>query len=42
MYKSLNGLWKFDIVKTPAQRPTNFFEPNLDVSKWSGNQVPSN
>ncbi|WP_426484875.1 glycoside hydrolase family 2 TIM barrel-domain containing protein [Flavobacterium sp. 2] len=42
LYQSLNGLWKFDIVKTPAQRPTNFFEPNLDVSKWSEIQVPSN
>ncbi|MRX69548.1 beta-galactosidase [Flavobacterium resistens] len=42
LYQSLNGLWKFDIVKTPAQRPTNFFEPGLDVSKWSEIQVPSN
>ncbi|MCR4029702.1 MULTISPECIES: glycoside hydrolase family 2 TIM barrel-domain containing protein [Flavobacterium] len=42
LYQSLNGLWKFDIVKTPAQRPANFFEPGLNVSKWSEIQVPSN
>ena len=42
LYKSLNGTWKFDIVKTPAERPTDFYEVDLDDSAWSNIQVPSN
>lgn len=42
LYQSLNGLWKFDIVKNPAQRPKDFFATNLDDSNWKNIQVPSN
>lgn len=41
-YKSLNGVWKFDIVKNPAQRPLNFFATDLNDSNWKEIQVPSN
>ncbi|TDN95086.1 beta-galactosidase [Salegentibacter sp. 24] len=41
-YKSLNGKWKFDIVKHPSQRPENFFKPELDDSNWNEIEVPSN
>lgn len=42
LYQSLNGLWKFDIVKNPTQRPQDFFATDLDVSKWKEIAVPSN
>jgi len=42
LYKSLNGTWKFNIVKKPSERPLNFYDVNLDDSKWSNIQVPSN
>jgi|TARA_Y100001001_G_scaffold63007_1_gene60215 beta-galactosidase len=42
LYKSLNGVWKFDIVKTPAERPTDFYKTDLDDSSWSDITVPSN
>ena len=42
MVKSLNGVWKFDIVKQPKNRPTNFFDVDLDDSDWKDINVPSN
>jgi beta-galactosidase len=42
LYQSLNGVWKFDIVKNPTQRPMNFYATDLDVAKWKEIQVPSN
>lgn len=42
MVKSLNGVWKFDIVKHPENRPTNFFDVDLDDSDWKDINVPSN
>ncbi|KQB42856.1 Beta-galactosidase/beta-glucuronidase [Flavobacterium daejeonense] len=39
---SLNGLWKFSLVKTPAKRPVNFYLDSLDDSQWSSIAVPSN
>lgn len=42
LYKSLNGTWQFHIVKTPAERPTDFYVADLDVSDWSTIEVPSN
>lgn len=42
LYQSLNGNWKFNIVITPAERPEDFYEPNLDDSNWDNITVPSN
>lgn len=40
-YKSLNGTWKFHWVKTPEERPQEFFLPGFDVSRWDDISVPS-
>jgi beta-galactosidase len=40
-FKSLNGLWKFKWVKTPEERPLDFFKPGFDVSSWAEIEVPS-
>lgn len=42
LYQSLNGNWKFNIVKNPSQRPQNFYAADLDDSKWKEIKVPSN
>ena len=39
---SLDGKWKFKLVNTPAERPTNFHKQGFDVSKWDEILVPSN
>ncbi|MBE8723277.1 glycoside hydrolase family 2 TIM barrel-domain containing protein [Sphingobacterium pedocola] len=41
-WMSLDGTWKFNWVKTPEQRPRNFFDPKLDVSSWDEVPVPMN
>ena len=41
-YQSLNGDWKFNIVKNPSQRPIDFYTTSLDDSNWKSIQVPSN
>ncbi len=41
-YKSLNGTWKFNWVRKPADRPHDFFKPTYDVSEWDDIKVPSN
>ncbi|HEY1717859.1 MAG TPA: glycoside hydrolase family 2 TIM barrel-domain containing protein, partial [Verrucomicrobiae bacterium] len=41
-YFSLNGEWKFNWVRNPDERPTNFFETNFDDSTWTNIVVPSN
>ncbi len=41
-FQSLNGEWKFNWVKSPVDRPTNFFKPAFDVSGWGTIPVPSN
>lgn len=40
--RSLNGLWKFNWVATPEQRPVDFYNPDFDVSGWKEILVPSN
>lgn len=40
--RSLNGLWKFNYVPTPEQRPVDFFQPGFDASAWKDLPVPSN
>lgn len=42
LYKSLNGTWKFNLVKTPNQRPLDFYKTEVDDSNWKDIQVPSN
>ncbi|WP_240409018.1 glycoside hydrolase family 2 TIM barrel-domain containing protein [Flavobacterium psychrotrophum] len=39
---SLNGDWKFSLVKTPAKRPADFYTKLFDDSKWATIPVPSN
>jgi len=41
-WKSLNGQWKFNWVKSPDLRPKNFYDPTFDVSSWDNIPVPSN
>lgn len=40
--RSLNGLWKFNWVPRPEQRPVDFYKPGFDVSAWKEIPVPSN
>ncbi len=39
---SLDGMWKFNWVPKPEDRPTDFFKPSFDVSKWKEIPVPAN
>lgn len=41
-YITLNGTWKFNWVKDPADRPRDFFTEGFDASGWDDIQVPSN
>lgn len=41
-FKLLNGKWKFNWVKRPADRPVDFYKPSYDVSGWDNISVPSN
>ena len=40
--QSLNGPWQFHWVKTPDERPRDFYLPDYDVSQWDTLPVPSN
>jgi beta-galactosidase len=40
--KQLNGTWKFKYVRTPEERPADFFAADFDASDWDDIQVPSN
>ena len=42
LYKSLNGVWKFDIVKNPDERPQDFYKTDLNTADWKDIKVPSN
>ena len=42
LYKSLNGTWKFNLVKNPANRPEDFYKTTFDDEKWDTIEVPSN
>ena len=39
-FLSLHGNWKFNWVENADQRPTNFYETNLDDSAWGTMPVP--
>ncbi len=41
-YQSLNGTWKFNWTRKPADRPKEFYKPDCDVSQWDNITVPSN
>ena len=41
-YYTLNGAWKFNWVKAPAERPVDFYRPDYDVSGWDEIPVPAN
>ncbi len=41
-YKSLNGMWKFNWVSKPEDRPLDFYKPDYDLSSWKEIAVPSN
>lgn len=41
-YISLNGMWKFNWVSKPVDRPKEFYLENYDTSKWDDILVPSN
>lgn len=40
--RSLNGMWKFNYVAWPKDRPVDFYLPTYDVSSWKEIPVPSN
>lgn len=39
-YQSLDGIWKFNWVPTPEERPKDFYRPEYDVSAWDDIKVP--
>ncbi len=41
-YFSLDGIWKFNWVKSPEQRPYWFFKDDYDTRDWKDISVPSN
>ncbi|MCD4731221.1 MAG: DUF4981 domain-containing protein [Bacteroidales bacterium] len=41
-YKSLSGIWKFNWVSDPANKPTEFMKPEYNVNDWDDIPVPSN
>ncbi|EAR01320.1 glycoside hydrolase family 2 TIM barrel-domain containing protein [Maribacter sp. HTCC2170] len=41
-HKSLNGIWKFNWVRNPKERPTGFMNTGFDTSEWDDIKVPSN
>ncbi|HPE55397.1 MAG TPA: glycoside hydrolase family 2 TIM barrel-domain containing protein [Bacteroidales bacterium] len=41
-YKALNGVWKFNFVEQPANRPIDFMKPGFDASEWDDIPVPAN
>ena len=41
-HQSLNGRWKFNWVRKPADRPVDFYRTDFDDSDWDEIPVPSN
>ncbi len=39
--RSLNGMWKFNLVTGPSLRPVDFYKTNFDASGWKEISVPS-
>jgi beta-galactosidase len=41
-FQSLNGMWKFNWVESPAERPTGFYQTGFNAVNWDSIQVPAN
>lgn len=41
-YLLLNGLWKFNWVRSPSEAPNDFYKTGYDVSQWDDFSVPAN
>lgn len=41
-FLSLDGKWKFNWVKSPAERPKDFYKPDFNVNNWAEIPVPAN
>ena len=41
-FRSLNGNWKFNWVKSPEEKPTDFYKEDFKVNNWEEIDVPSN
>ncbi|MGC9779144.1 MAG: DUF4981 domain-containing protein [Candidatus Heimdallarchaeota archaeon] len=41
-FQSLNGLWKFNWVEKPVDRPIEFYKDDFDNIQWLEIRVPSN
>ena len=41
-YLSLDGIWKFNWVNSPDERPYWFFKDDYDTRDWADTEVPSN
>ncbi len=41
-YLSLNGTWRFNWVRQPADRPERFYQEGFDDTSWDELAVPSN
>ena len=39
-YKSLNGTWKLNYVKKPAEAPVEFYQPGYSTADWKDVKVP--
>lgn len=39
---NLNGLWKFNWVRKPTDRPADFYKEDFDVNNWDEIKVPAN
>ena len=42
LMKTLNGTWKFNLAKTPSQRPKDFYLETFNTNSWSDIKVPGN
>lgn len=40
LYRSLDGTWRFHWVRTPEERPQDFYRLGFDSSSWDEVQVP--
>lgn len=40
LHQSLDGKWRFHWVRTPEERPKDFYRPSFDVSSWDEVSVP--
>ncbi len=41
-YFSLSGIWKFNHVDRPSDRPADFYKDDFDISTWDQQPVPGN